>query len=360
MFNFTNEKIEFLKAKEMKFKVFFTLCIINSALILNAQQNAWTYKTGGTTSSIFPLISGNVFYSASNEGILAAHDLKNGKVIWSFKADGAIAMTPAIADNIAYFCAKTGNVYAFDLSLKKVKWTVNVGDKLICTPVIYQDLVIVNSKNFFLALDKEVGLDIWKTEFKTTGNPLLKLYSNVLCFSDNMKVVALNPADGKLIWSYSLPVFGQSDVFIISGKVYFTNAEKLYCLSISDGKEIWNRIMSDKFSSTIHATPIVNENMLVISCGQEIIAFTADKGQELWRTRLKTTADLHSPVFFQGLIYVAEYGTKIFCLNPEKGKTQKVFDVNFSIGSDIFIDKNWVYYYTSDGTACAFYLTLDK
>ncbi|NLJ08221.1 MAG: PQQ-binding-like beta-propeller repeat protein [Sphingobacteriales bacterium] len=343
----------------MKLKFLILALCMFPAKLLMAQQNSWTCSLGGNTALMYPVIDGNVLYAAG-ENVFAAIDIKNGKPLWTFKAEGIIAMPPLIANKTAFFTTKAGNVYALDLNLKKPKWTLNVGDKLICTPLIYKDLLIVYTKNFFIALDKEVGLDMWKTELKTSGSPLLKLSGDVLCFSDNMKITAISPANGKLLWTNSLPVFGQSDLLINNEKIYFTNADKLYCLNLADGREIWKKVMNSNASPLINTVPCIADNLLVVTCNQEVIAYTADKGQELWRVSLKTPASLHSPVICNNKIYVAEYGTKLFCLRIDKGKVEQIFEAPAKMESELLIENNRVYFFTSDGFAGSFYLVSEK
>jgi len=328
------------------------LCTINA----RAQQNPWKYSFGSNPNLIVPVYYNGLIYVASETGQLSAIDSKNGKLAWSYKADAAIAQPPCFDGQTAFFCTKTGNVIAIDLNSHKAKWIVNAGDKLICTPLIFKDLVIVYSKNFLIAYDKGVGLDMWKAELKISGTPLLKQAGENFYFSDNMKIYAFNAQTGKQIWEFKLPVYGQSDLLINENNGFVINQENLYCIDLITGKEKWKKTINSDITSNYNNTPSILNNLLIVTYSQEVIAYTADKGVEQWRIKLKSEKEMFAPIIANSRIYIIERAQNIFVLSPEKGKKESTFTIPDPVDSVPIFQNQVVYYTTTDGLLVGFKL----
>jgi len=334
--------------------------IASSIFQLYAQQASWKFNFGKNSNLIKPLIYKGFAYLVSDEGILSVVDLKNGKLAWSFKADAPLSLPPVIENDVAFFCTKNGDVIAMDLITKKVKWTKNAGDKLICTPLIYKEKVIVYSKNFIMAYDKIVGLDFWKTDLKISGKPSLMLVDDFFYFADNMKVYAVNCNTGKIAWEFSLPVYGQSEICVANDKIYIINKDKLYCIDRVKGTEIFKKEISSEFNYTFLNTPVVHENQLFISIGNELILLTADKGTEVWRIKLKSQNELMPVVLADNKIYVPERSNLLHVYLPEKGKKEYSFTLTEKIESEVVIENQILYFTTSDGNLVSFKLIQSK
>jgi len=72
----------------------------------------WTFKMKGAGDSS-PVVSGNVVYVGSDDGILYGLDVTNGKKVWQFTAGAEIKASPAIARGRMVIGSSDGAVYCF-------------------------------------------------------------------------------------------------------------------------------------------------------------------------------------------------------------------------------------------------------
>jgi len=333
---------------------------ISVALNAFSQQLSWKYNFGGNSNLIKAVIHNGIAYLVSDEGVLSLVDTKSGKLNWSFNAGAPLSLPPVVENNVAYLCTKKGDVIALDISTRKIKWTKNTADKLICTPLIYNEMLIVYSKNFILAYDKEVGLDLWKTELKISGKPNLLLADDVFYFSDNMKIYAFMAKTGKALWEYKLAVYGHSDIAMSGDKIYIVNKDKLFVVDRLNGKELFKRDLTTDMTANQINTPFVIENQLYITSANELFCFSADKATEIWHVKLKTQNELFPPVVVANKIYIPERSNIIHVYLPEKGKRETTFTLPIKIESEVVIENQNLYFTTSDGNFVAFKLIESK
>ncbi|MBA4191166.1 MAG: polyvinylalcohol dehydrogenase [Planctomycetaceae bacterium] len=144
-------------------------------------------KPGGPSDgpNAAPVVSAGKVYALSSGGELACLDAKGGKVVWSksFKKD---------------FGGRMMSGWGYS------ETPLIDGDKLICTPG--------NDKAAVVALNKDTGKEIWKSEIKGTGgagyaSPIKTEVSGVPMYITLLGktggVVAVHADTGKLLWQYA-------------------------------------------------------------------------------------------------------------------------------------------------------------
>ncbi|MFO0824988.1 MAG: PQQ-binding-like beta-propeller repeat protein [Gemmataceae bacterium] len=144
-------------------------------------------KPGGPSEgpNATPVVQGNKVYALSSGGELACLETKGGKVLWSknFSKD---------------FGGRMMSGWGYS------ETPLIDGDKLICTPG--------SDKAAIVALNKDTGREIWKSEIKGAGgagyaSPIkaevggVPMYITLLGKSGG--VVAVHAATGKLLWQYT-------------------------------------------------------------------------------------------------------------------------------------------------------------
>jgi len=70
----------------------------------------WQFASSGDSS---PVISGDYVYIGSDEGVLSAVSLKDGRKVWEFKAGDSFKASPAVAQGRLVISTASGTVYCF-------------------------------------------------------------------------------------------------------------------------------------------------------------------------------------------------------------------------------------------------------
>jgi len=207
-------------------------------------------------------MSGTVFAEGlSRSWPSAGHDLKNTRYQdkehkikvknvanlafeWQFTTGGDVSATPAVDDDTVYFPDWKGNLYALDRDTGHRKWTHLIsdytgiaGDISRATPAIAGNKLIFGDQGgyhggdgaYVLAVDKQTGNLIWKTQVETVIFPIVTQSAVVdrgtayvgvasaeeglearipgyVCCKFRGSVVALNVDTGNIIWkTYMAP-----------------------------------------------------------------------------------------------------------------------------------------------------------
>jgi outer membrane protein assembly factor BamB len=142
------------------------------------------YADGGAEPNSTPVVSGGKVYVLTTGGTLACLDAKTGKVVWT-------------------------KSFTKDFGGEQPGWGYSEtplidGDKLICAPAADKAAVV--------ALHKDTGAVIWKSEINRTGgagyaSPIKATVGGVPMYitllGDSGGVVAVHADTGKLLWQYT-------------------------------------------------------------------------------------------------------------------------------------------------------------
>src|SRR5262249_57010205 len=73
---------------------------------------AWTVSKG-VPSRPSLLLSGDLLFLVSDEGIASAVEAKTGKVLWSERLDGEFSASPVMVGGNVYACNQSGKTFVF-------------------------------------------------------------------------------------------------------------------------------------------------------------------------------------------------------------------------------------------------------
>jgi eukaryotic-like serine/threonine-protein kinase len=155
---------------------------------------------------------------------------------WSFSTEGKILSSPLMLDNFIYVGSDDGNFYALNAKEGKEIWRFNTGNAIRCTAIAHGQLVIFQSGNRLIALDRQSGKLKWQF------------------YPEGLKgKTTLQNADS---WDYhhSSPVLHNKVVY------YGNDYGSIYGINLKDGKKIMEYTSSNK--SAIRATPAIDDNIL--------------------------------------------------------------------------------------------------
>lgn len=156
------------------------------------------------------------------------YDLKTGRAVWQREAAATFTQkddkivskagpTPAVDNKRVYFFFESGDLLAFDQN-GKAQWerklaaeyggyktNHGLGSSIVQTDNAVVVLIAHSSASFLLAVNKQTGQNLWKTELKAGGGWSTPLVANLngkthLIVSISGGVTAYDASDGKVVW----------------------------------------------------------------------------------------------------------------------------------------------------------------
>ena len=157
-----------------------------------------------------PATDGKRIYVGGFDGRMYALDPKSGRLLWSFKTEGAkyfpegsIQSSPTVTDGLVLFGARDFHLYALDAATGKQVWTQMVaGSWVPSTPAVHGGRVFVGSADgrALFAFDLKTGAQIWKADADNLvfSSPVV---ANAIVYVGSMggTVLGYGEDDGKLV-----------------------------------------------------------------------------------------------------------------------------------------------------------------
>ena len=115
---------------------------------------AWSKQRGGPYMPT-PIVYGDLLYTCSNNGVLAAYNAKTGEQVYQERlggTGGAFTASPVASDGKLYFSSEDGDVFVVKAGPKYELLAKNpVGEVMMATPAISDGLLIVRTVSHIIA-----------------------------------------------------------------------------------------------------------------------------------------------------------------------------------------------------------------
>jgi outer membrane protein assembly factor BamB len=262
-------------------------------------KKVWEQKCGVGYSSPIAL-DGKVylFNQVGSQDMLTAFDAESGRVLWSQGYEGmvkgdpsgpqdinpdsgfaVVLATPAIDKDKIYTYGAGGDLTCRKLQEGSQIWRINVLKELnerilhwaqASTPLVTEKLVYVQGGRggpTAVAVDKETGKIVWKSEAKTSGGYAAPIIADVhgtkqLIIFGNENLYGMIPDSGKTIWSIpfvnhaqvnaATPVYHDGRLFIACDYARSPSTCMMLSLSPNGAKKEWeNQRVMQKFQPAI-------------------------------------------------------------------------------------------------------------
>lgn len=116
---------------------------------------AWSTMRGGPYTPT-PLVYGDLLYTLSNQGVLAAYQARTGERLYQERVagkGGAFSASPVAADGKLYLAGEDGEVFVVKAGPKPDLLATNpMGEVLMATPAVSDGLVIVRGMKHLFAI----------------------------------------------------------------------------------------------------------------------------------------------------------------------------------------------------------------
>jgi outer membrane protein assembly factor BamB len=121
---------------------------------------AWSKPRGGPYMPT-PIVYGDLLYTCSNNGVVAAYDAKTGERVYQQRLaerGGAFTASPIAADGKLYMASEDGEVFVFKAGPKHELLSVNpMGEVMMATPAASDGVIYIRGLNHLFAVAEKTA-----------------------------------------------------------------------------------------------------------------------------------------------------------------------------------------------------------
>lgn len=100
----------------------------------------WSFPAEGPIDSS-PAVYHGVVYAGSDDTYVYAIDERNGSMLWHTKLGDKVKSSPAVAGGILYVGCEDKSLYALDARTGKILWSFLTGDRVSSSPLVAEGVV---------------------------------------------------------------------------------------------------------------------------------------------------------------------------------------------------------------------------
>lgn len=277
-----------------------------------------------------PVAFGERIFVGADSGYLYALSLKDGDVLWRFKATGPVHATPALAEDRLYFGDHDGRFYALSVADGRELWRQSFPAPIMSQPLVLPDkIILVTLTGTLMAVGREDGSILWsyptgslrEMTLYGQGAPAYESGQNLLYVGlHDGRILAVEAQRGALRWEKTLAgaagPFTDIDMqpLLSAGKLYVaTHSGKLYCLESRSGQVLWSQ---DVGSSADFA--MAEDRLYVAGSDGVLYALNKVDGKILWSQPLGEGA-LSKPLLYGELVALASTERSILFVDAHNG-----------------------------------------
>ena len=235
----------------------------------------------------------NSYVYSDNEGNLYVHNLISGELKWKKALRDIVISKALITSKNLYVQTSSDVLYAFDLQNGDQIWSKKAQAPLLSirgtsSPVYFEGLIFANFSNGRLAAIRATdGIQLWEKPISTIKGTtelekLMDSDSPAIAFNDIVFAANYN---------------GSLTRFNIRG------GEKVFSVDLSTSKPFI----------------LYKDKIIAVTNDDEIIAFDAINGAEIWKNSNFKFRRLTSPIIYENYLYFGDVEGYLHKVNPETG-----------------------------------------
>ncbi len=235
----------------------------------------------------------NSYVYSDNEGNLFVHNLISGELKWKKALRDIVISKALITSKNLYVQTSSDVLYAFDLQNGNQIWSKKAQAPLLSirgtsSPVYFEGLIFANFSNGRLAAIRATdGIQLWEKPISTIKGTtelekLMDSDSPAIAFNDIVFAANYN---------------GSLTRFNIRG------GEKVFSVDLSTSKPLL----------------LYKDKIIAVTSDDEIIAFDAINGSEIWKNSNFKFRRLTPPTIYDNYLYFGDVEGYLHKVNPETG-----------------------------------------
>lgn len=306
----------------------------------------WSFPAEGPIDSS-PAIYKGVVYVGSDDDNVYAVDERTGSMLWHSKLGDKVKSSPAVGEGYLIVGCEDKKLYSLDTHTGRIIWSFEAGNRISSSPAVVDNVAYVGSWDGNLyAIDVKTGALKWKfaTEGRITSSPAV---------GPDMVIVSTHGA-GSAPVAHAAPVQpGQavpppSNTVVQNGLL----GGSVFALNTADGSVLWQYRTGGK----IFSSPLIFDGLVYFgSWDKTFYALELGTGKVKWKFRGAETFSI-SPVAANGRVFIGNDDLKMYCLEASGGKLLWKTGLNSPVPlltSSPAIDNNMMYVGSSDANVYA-------
>lgn len=324
---------------------------------------------GEKSLKLVPAAGGGKVVAADIKGLVEAHRLTDGELVWEAETDYHFSGGPSIGDGTVLLGTSDAEVVALRLDNGEKLWASSVPGEVLSIPAVAQGIVFVRCTDGSInALNEKTGAKLWSYErsvptlsVRGTGAPII-VEDNVIFGEDNGKLIALALEDGKFTWEASIVMAkGRSEIERLvdldvdpvaeGGVIYIASYQGgVGAVSEFDGYLLWR---NEQLSSNAGMS-IVNRRLYLTDSSSNVLQLDDRSGSALWKQKELQYRKLTAPAAFDRYVVVGDLEGYVHVLSDSDGRQLgRVRITKGPIDAKPVIADNTVLVYAKDGTLAA-------
>jgi outer membrane protein assembly factor BamB len=310
----------------------------------------WPFATQGAVA-IPPTIGRNQVFVASDIGnthYLRAIDAKTGALIWAYTRNQPpecmCSQASILSGNMLFAQSDGHSLYAFapdGAAPSKRLWQFAGDGAPLTSPVVADGLVVFGSGDHNVyALNAQTGKTVWtgSTGYVFTADPVIS--NGVVIIGDQGgNFDGFDLKTGKSLWSTAANAAIDNAAAVRAGTAYLVSEDhNVYALDIKTGNQLWTYTMDDYAPFA----PVLAGNLVIAAnrAGQ-LIALNTATGKPAWQTDLAGTPFSQPILWPQENAVVLKVGDhEIAAFNTTTGKTLWRYNTNAVVTSPVPLGHN--------------------
>jgi outer membrane protein assembly factor BamB len=224
-------------------------------------KTLWRFDTGVVESS--PLLHDGRLYFGSWDHRLYSVRARDGKLLWTYRADDELNSAPAYAGGTIYIGSDGGRLHAVNALTGRARWVASAFSRFgrreyfYATPTIaYGRVFIGNTDGTVYAFGAGSGRMLWARRVGTYVYTAAAVWRrHVYVGTYDGRVYALDAATGDTRWSAGAPAAVHGAPTVLNGLVYFASCGtcgrygsryakrgpfRTFALDVRTGKQVWS------------------------------------------------------------------------------------------------------------------------
>lgn len=213
------------------------------ALNMRDGKVVWTFKPRRSKMASSPAIVGDRLVVHGMDGLVRVLDRSNGRQLWHVRIGSPIESSPVVRNGLDYFGAWNGRIYALDLAKRKLRWSFRTGYKITSSAAIAGETLYIGDYGGRVhALAPRTGKRRWVASVngRVYGTPAVAAGRVFVPSSTGNSLTAFSTG-GRYLWRVSTGGYVYSSPAVWAGRVFFGSYNgRLYSVAAKSGRVLWS------------------------------------------------------------------------------------------------------------------------
>jgi serine/threonine protein kinase len=266
---------------------------------------------------------------------------------WKFECEDEIRGTPTYSNGTIFVGAYDNNLYSLNAASGEFNWKFATEGGIVSRPAIYEGNIYIGSEDQRLyCINLRSGQEIWSyySNGPIRSSPHIA-EGHVFIGSDDAYLHAVNALSGRRAWRSDAGAPVRSTPLLVEDYVYFGTEEgDLFCIDLR-GNAKWRF----KAKRALTSSPVYTNGMIYIASVDTLLyALDAKSGYIIWRFRM-TKASISTPFIADNFIFTGSVDSHIYCVDIHTAKEIWSFSTDNQVTSSPIAYQDSVYCGSVDG-----------